>query len=92
MSETRSTIRSCLAVFKRWFTRLGRVPSPPEAKDARTIGPPQETPGQPIGQILVREGHQPAAVVDLGRDISVALRDSWDEERPFESGGVIESA
>ena len=30
-------------------------------------------------------------MVDLGRDISNALRASWDAGRPFESGGVIES-
>lgn len=30
-------------------------------------------------------------LVDLGRDASEALRASWSEDRPFESGGVIES-
>ena len=92
MNEKPSTIRSCLATLKRWLTRLGLMPPPPETKDAGTAGLLQETPSQPVGQILAHEGHQPVAVVDLGRDISFALRASWDEERPFESGGVIESA
>ena len=92
MNEKPSTIRSCLAALKRWLTRLVRVPPGPEAKDAPTAGQLQVTPGQPVGQIVAHEGHQPVAVVDLGRDISVALRASWNEERPFESGGVIESA
>ena len=92
MNEKPSIIRSCLAALKRWLTRLGRVPPLPEAKDAGTAGRLQGTPGQPVGQIVAHEGHQPVAVVDLGRDISVALCGSWDEERPFESGGVIESA
>ena len=32
------------------------------------------------------------ALVDLGRDASNALRASWSTARPFQSGGVIESA
>ena len=91
MNEKPSIIRSCLAALKRWLTRLGLM-LPPEAKDAGTVGRLQVTPSQPVGQIVAHEGHQPVAVVDLGRDISFALRASWDEERPFESGGVIESA
>ncbi len=91
MSERRSNIRSVLATLKRWLTRLGRGRST-GAIHAGTAGLLQETHGQPVGQVLAHEGHQPVALVDLGQDISVALRDSWDEGRPFESGGVIESA
>ena len=52
---------------------------------------PQAPPRQPVGQVLASDGHPPIAVVDLGRDISDALRASWDDGRRFESGGVVES-
>ena len=52
---------------------------------------PEEVPRQPVGQIFAHDGHHEIAVVDLGGDISDALRASWDDARPFESGGVIES-
>ena len=47
-----------------------------------------------MGQVFTHERHPKIAVVDLGRDVSAALRASWDREggRPFESGGVIDSA
>ena len=45
----------------------------------------------PVGQILTYEGRS-IALVDLGRDASDALRTSWSTARPFQSGGVIESA
>ena len=44
-----------------------------------------------MGEILAYDRHPPIAVVDLGRDISKAMRASWDDGRPFESGGVIDS-
>ena len=52
---------------------------------------PQQPPREPVGQIFTREGHQEIAVVDLGRDISDALRASWDAGHLFESRGVIQS-
>ncbi len=92
MSDTRSKTRSCLARLKGWVRHALRGRSSPKQKDAETVALAQEAPRQPVGQILAHEEHQPVAVVDLGRDISVALRASWDEGRPFGSGGVIESA
>ena len=55
-------------------------------------GPRQEVPREPVGQVLTYEGHSKMALVDLGRDASDALRASWPTSRPFQSGGVIESA
>ena len=55
------------------------------------VGVPREAPRHPVGQILTHEGHQPVAVVDLGRDISVALRSSWGEGPILGSGGMIAS-
>ena len=91
MSELLSRILSYLAALKRWLTRLRQPRSSPEEKGTGIVGRTQEPPRQPVGQIFDHEGHQPVGVVDLGRDISVALRATWDERRPFESGGVIES-
>ena len=56
------------------------------------LGLRQELPREPVGQVFKHEGHPDIAVVDLGLDVSEALRKSWDPGRPFESGGVIESA
>ena len=50
-----------------------------------------DIPCDPVGQVLTYEGRS-IAVVDLGRDASDALRASWTNARPFQSGGVIESA
>ena len=63
------------------------------SKEAETeiVAVPQAPPRQPVGQVLKSDGHPSVAVVDLGRDISDALRTSWDDGRPFESGGVIDS-
>ncbi len=63
------------------------------SKEAETeiVAVPQAPPRQPVGQVLASDGHPSVAVVDLGRDISDALRTSWDDGRPFESGGVIDS-
>ena len=51
----------------------------------------QDIPRDPVGQILTYE-RRSMALVDLGRDASDALRASWSTARPFQSGGVIESA
>ena len=55
------------------------------------LGLRQEIPQDPIGQVLTRDGHPDLAVIDLGRDVSEALRNSWPPTRPFQSGGVIDS-
>ena len=55
-------------------------------------GPGRGVPRDPVGQVLTYEGHSKMALVDLGSDASDALRASWSTARPFESGGVIESA
>lgn len=52
------------------------------------LGPPRK----PVGQVFAHEGHPDVAVIDLGRDVSDALRASWNAGRSFKSGGVIESA
>ena len=51
----------------------------------------QDIPRDPVGQVLTYDGRS-IALVDLGRDASDALRASWPTVRPFQSGGVIESA
>ena len=62
-----------------------------EEAETEIVAVPQAPPRQPVGQVLASDGHPPIAVVDLGRDISDALRASWDDGRRFESGGVVES-
>ena len=61
-----------------------------------TLGLRQEVPQvprHPVGQILTFKGHPTIALVDLGRDASDVLRASWrTTARPFDSGGVIDSA
>ena len=49
-----------------------------------------DSPPQPVGQILTHDGRS-IALVDLGRDASEALRASWSEDQPLQSGGVIDS-
>ena len=56
------------------------------------LGLRQEIPQDPIGQVLTRDGHPDLAVIDLGRDVSEALRNSWPPTRPFQSGGAIDSS
>lgn len=51
----------------------------------------QDIPCDPVAQVLTYEGRS-IALVDLGRNASEALRASWSTDRPFQSGGVIESA
>ena len=53
---------------------------------------PHEVPHGPVGQILTYKEDRQIALVDLGREASDALRASWPTARPFDSGGVIESA
>ena len=48
-------------------------------------------PRDPVAQVVAYKGSQ-VALIDLGRDVSEALRTSWSVDRPFQSGGVIESA
>ena len=55
-------------------------------------GLPHEVPHGPVGQILTYKEDRQIALVDLGREASDALRASWPTARPFDSGGVIESA
>lgn len=64
-----------------------------EREDAMEIlGLRSEVPRRPVGQILTHSGHPKIALVDLGRDASRKLRASWPAARPFQSGGVLESA
>ena len=56
----------------------------------KVLDPRNEIPNAPVGQILTHEGHS-LALVDLGRDASVALRESWSVDQPIESGGAIDS-
>ena len=56
------------------------------------LGLKQEVPHDPVGQLLSLDGHPDIAVVDLGKELSVALRASWSPARPFQSGGAIDSA
>ena len=55
------------------------------------LGLRHDLPREPVGQIFSHEGHPAIAVVDLGLDVSDALRRSWDARHPLRSGGVIES-
>ncbi|MDE0394929.1 MAG: hypothetical protein OYK82_09150 [Gammaproteobacteria bacterium] len=50
-----------------------------------------DTPRNPIGQIETHEGRR-LALVDLGREASVALRKIWPTDQPFQSGGVVDSS
>ncbi len=54
------------------------------------LDPRNEVPNAPVGQILTHEGNS-LALVDLGRDASVALRASWPTNQPIQSGGAIDS-
>ena len=89
MSENGSQIRSILAEFLHWLRHVWRRRSALEKEDT---GSPIEVPRQPVGHIYAQDGHPKIALVDLGQDISCALRRSWDAGHlTFESGGVIES-
>ena len=54
------------------------------------LGLKQEVPQDPVGQVHTRDGYPNIALVDLGREVSEALRVSW-HARPFQSGGAIGS-
>lgn len=60
-------------------------------KPVEILGLRQDVPRDPVGQVLKYKG-SPIALLDLGRDASEALRASWSTDRPFQSGGIIESA
>lgn len=62
-----------------------------QAEIAGTPRPSEDVPSEPVAQILTHEGRS-IAVVDLGRHASKELRASWSEDRPFQSGGVVDSA
>ena len=49
-------------------------------------------PREPVAQVFAHEGHPDVALIDLGKDMSDALRASWNAGRSVEPGGVIESA
>ena len=82
---------SFLAALRRWLLRWWRREPSSIEETVEVPGLPQQPPREPVGQVFTHEGHPEIAVVDLGRDISDALRVSWDAGHPFESGGVIQS-
>ena len=55
------------------------------------LDPRNEIPTTPVGQILTHEGRS-LALVDLGRDASVTLRESWSTDQPTHSGETIDSS
>ena len=83
--------KSYLAALMRRFLRWWRHEPSSKEETVEVSGLPQQPPREPVGQVFTHEGHPEIAVVDLGRDISDALRVSWDAGHPFESGGVIQS-
>ncbi len=105
MRDRRNRVRSILASLRHWLWRvlgrrspqeetteaIGSGETPPRSGETETVASPQAPPHRPVGQVLEFDGHPPVAVVDLGREVSAALRTSWDDGRPFESGGVIDS-
>ena len=54
-------------------------------------GPDRGNQCNPVGQVLAHEGRS-IALVDLGQDVSKALRASWPTDQPFQSGGVVNSS
>ena len=54
------------------------------------LRPEDDIPEKPVGQILTHQGRS-IALVDLGREASEALRESWPADQPFQSGGVVDS-
>ena len=57
---------------------------------ARGDDPRTDPPRTAVGQVLTHDGRS-IALVDLGRDASRALRESWPADQPFQSGGVVDS-
>ena len=82
---------SFLAALMRWFSRWWRRGPSSREETVEAPGLPQQPLREPVGQVFTHEGHPEIAVVDLGRDISDALRALWDAGHPFESGRVIQS-
>lgn len=82
---------SFLAALLRWFSRWWRREPSSGEETVEVASLAQHPPREPVGQIFTHEGHPEIAVVDLGRDISDALRASWDAGHLFASGGVIQS-
>ena len=82
---------SFLAALMRRFLRWWRREPSSREETVEVPGLPQQPPREPVGQVFTHEGHPEFAVVDLGRDISDALRPSWDAGHAFESGGLIQS-
>ena len=56
------------------------------------LGLQQEIPQDPVGQVLTHREYGKVAVVDLGKQVSEALRETWPAASPFQSGGVMDSA
>ncbi len=56
------------------------------------LGLKQEVPQDPVGQVHTRDGYPNIAMVDLGREVSEAVRATWPAAHPFHSGGAIDSA
>ena len=83
---------SFLAALMRWFSRWWRSGLSSREETVEVPGLPQQPPHEPVGQVFAHEAHPEIAVVDLGRDISDALRASWHAGHPLESDGVIRSA
>ena len=55
------------------------------------LGLQREVPQDPVGQVLTHREYGKVVVVDLGKQVSEALRETWPAASPFQSGGVIES-
>lgn len=106
MSCKTNKLGSFVTGLIRWLSRVWRRCHSPEEEvvgsgheslrssaEERTEIPilPEGPPSHPVGQVLAYKGRPQIAVVDLGRDISRALRASWDRGRPLASGGVIDS-
>ena len=81
-----------LAALMRGFSRWWRSGPSSGEETVEVPGLPQQPPREPVGQDFTHGGHPEIPVVDLGRDISNALRASWNTGHPVESGGVIQSA
>ena len=56
------------------------------------LGLQREVPQDPVGQVLRHEEYGKVVLVDLGKDISEAVRATWPATSPFRSGGAIDSA
>lgn len=91
-SHRRKKIPSWLTAPTRWFCMVWQRWFFAAEESAELVSQTHEVPLHPTGKIYSRDGHLEVAVVDLGREVSGVLRDSWDTGPPFKSGGVIGSA